>query len=231
MRYLQLISLFILIFTSSLWSAVTVDVGLEGLTTPTSVDTPILGTTPDPVQPPTPAALPEPATKNVSGQPSVTDLEKTKHLREPAAENSSSKPDQANFPTTTGAGEVSKIEQKGTGKSEYTAHADGEGELLVFLPTYKPARIIVRLVDLDGEEIYFKGKSLLIWERPDDKAFAPVFFKGNSDEKSMKKDSASDYTAVQNAYKFDMKKGQKLQLEITGQPEASSYARVKGPLE
>lgn len=231
MKYLTLISLLSLIFTSTLWSAVTVDVGLEGLTMPTSVDTPMLGNTPDSAQTATPGALPEPASKNVSGKPAVSDLEKNKHLREPAAESSLNMPDQANFPTTTGAGEVSKVEQKGTGKSEFTAHADGEGELLVFLPTYQPARIIVRLVDLDGDEIYFKGKSLLIWERPDDKAFAPVFFKGNSDEKSMKKESASDYSAVQNAYKFALQKGQKLQLEITGQPEASSYARVKGPLE
>ncbi len=86
-------------------------------------------------------------------------------------------------------------------------------------------------LDENGEEIYFKGQSLLVWQRPDDKAFAPVFFKGSSDESSMKKVSGSNYDAVQNTYRFALQKGRKIKLEISGQPENSSYVRIKGPLE
>lgn len=229
MKSAILISLAALFFSAvTLTAAVKVDSGVEGLAPPMQVDAPMAGKKlPDNLPP---GQMAEPSAQSVPGLPATTDLNDKQHLKEPADDHAADKPAQADFPTTTGAGQVAAVEQKGKGSSTFTANADGRAELTAFLPTYRPARIIARLLDSDGEEIFFKGQSLLIWERPDDKAFAPIFFRGESDSASMKKVSGGNYDAVQNVYGIDIKQGQKLRLEISGQPESNSVIKVNGPL-
>ncbi|MEW6710558.1 MAG: hypothetical protein AB1403_12105 [Candidatus Riflebacteria bacterium] len=227
MRSAPVISLGFLLLATAASAAVDVETGLEGHTVPAKVAAPVSGK-PLP-EPAAPVNLPPSVQKAAPTLPAVTSLEDKKHLKEPAEQFSGQKPASATFPKTVGTSEA--IEQAGKGTREYEAFADGTAELRAFLPTYNPARIIVRLIDTDGEEVYFKGKSLLIWERPDDKAYAPAFFQGIEDESSMKKDSSSDFTAVQNVYKAEIKQGQRLRLEISGSPESNSYIRAQGPLE
>lgn len=231
MKLKILINLLFLFCVLPMYGAVDIEVGLDGLTTTTRVDTPVWGKSTETNASQGPAAIPDPATRNVPASPKATDIKEHQHLAEPAEKNPAKKPEKASFPRTIGEGQAASLEQKGKGSSEYEAIADGSTEILVYLPTYNPARIIVRLYDLDGDEIFFKGKSLLVWERQDDKAFAPVFFQGNSDENSMKESSSNNYDAVQNSYKFDVQKGQRLRLEISGKPESKSYVRAKGPLD
>ncbi len=231
MRYLLLSKIFAILAAGALFAAADIEIGFENDLQKTRVDTPLLGTAASMLQA-EPVKLPEPAEKSIAEKPAAEDLARQKHMKTPAAGSSPDKPPQADFPETIGAAtELAAVEQKGKGTSEFTATADGEAELMVFLPTYRPAAITARLLDENGEEIYFKGQSLLIWQRPDDKAFAPVFFKGSSDESSMKKVAGSNYDAVQNTYRVALQKGQKIKLEISGQPESSSYVKVKGPLE
>lgn len=229
MKSLLTASLLVFVLTTGSVEAIEFETGVEGLTIPAKVVAPVKGLKPpDPV----PAAkLEEPVKKTVPANPPVTDLKDKKHLKEAAENFAGQKPAQATFPKTAGTGQTAAVEQSGKGSSEYEAFADGKAELLAFLPTYRPARIIVRLFDRDGEEIFFKGQSLLVWERPDDKAYAPLFFKGSSDETSMKKISGGNFDAVQNQYSFEIEQGQKLRLEISGQPENSSYIKAGGPLQ
>ena len=115
----------------------------------------------------------------------------------------------------------------GNGEKELEAVRDGDVSVELFLPTYDQAKMEVSLIDTDGSEIWFNGSSLLVWNRPDDKAFAPVFFKGTSDQGSMVLHAADDYNAKENlSYSVAMKEGQKLILRTTGNPEPNSYIRA-----
>ncbi len=117
----------------------------------------------------------------------------------------------------------------GRGERELVAVRDGDVSVELFLPTYNQARMEVSLIDTDGSEIWFNGSSLLVWSRPDDKAFAPVFFKGTSDPGSMVLHAPGDYNAKANlSYPVAMKEGQKLILRTTGNPDPSSYIRASG---
>lgn len=229
MKLLLTVNCFLLALAVGSACAVDYETGVEGLSIPGKVVAPMKGKSlPQAVKS---IKLKDPVVKTVPANPPVTDLKQKKHLLEPAEKFAGQKPAQASFPRTAASGQAATVEQKGPGTCEYEAFAPGTAELLAFLPTYRPARIIVRLLDSDGEEIYFKGQSLLVWERPDDKAYAPLFFKGNSDEASMKKVSGSNFDAVQNKYSFEIETGQKLRLEISGQPESSSYIRASGPIQ
>jgi len=218
-----------MIASSACFAAAQVEIGVNGLSAPEIVVTPNSGKN-LPVNSPAPVLV-EPAGKTVPAPPAVSDLKEKKHLQQPAENHAPKAPAKATFPKTAGTGQSSEVEQSGKGSGEFEAFADGTAQILAFLPTYRPARIIVRLLDDDGEEVFFKGKSLLVWERPDDKAYAPVFFKGSSDETSMKKASSGNYDAVQNKYSFEIEQGQRLRLEIEGQPEASSYIKASGPIQ
>ncbi len=229
MKSVVLSSLLFFIGVAACIAATKVEIGVTGLSAPEIVVTPNSGKN-LPANSPAPVLV-EPAGKTVPAPPSVTDLKDRKHLQQPAENHAQKIPAAATFPKTAGTGQASEVEQAGKGSSEFEAFADGTAQIIAFLPTYRPARIIVRLLGGDGEEIYFKGKSLLVWERPDDKAYAPVFFKGSSDESSMKKVSSGNYDAVQNKYSFEIEQGQRLQLEIEGQPEASSYIKAFGPIQ
>ena len=84
-------------------------------------------------------------------------------------------------------------------------------------------------MDVDGSEIWFNGRSLFLWQRPDDKSLAPVYFKGSPDSASMYRNGPGDYSPNKNLlYSVDIKKGQKLILKTGGQALSSSYIRVKG---
>lgn len=231
MKYLLLSKVLVVLSFSSIFAAVDIETGFENDLHKTRIDTPLLGTSPADTTAES-LKLPVPPEKVTAEKPLTKDISRQPHLKTPATDSSQTKPPQADFPQTTGSEtDQAAVEQKGKGSSEFTATADGETELLAFLPTYRPAAVTARLIDENGDEIFFRGQSLLVWQRPDDKAFAPVFFKGSSDENSMKKVSNSNYDAVQNTYRFAIQKGQKIKLEISGQPETSSYIRVKGPVE
>ncbi len=225
-----LISLLFLLLCCSVDAAVEVEVGLDELTVPAKVDAPLLGNSSADLPETGAAVIPEQPMVNPPANPSATSLEQFPHLKQPA-ESNATMPEQADFPATAGTSEPVNISQNGKGTSTYRARADGDTALKVFLPTYRPAQIIVRLLESDGSEIRFNGRSLLTWERPDDKAFAPVFFRGEEDAGSMKKVSDGNYDAVQNTYKFRIEQGQRLVLEIKGDAEPASYVKAEGPLE
>lgn len=118
---------------------------------------------------------------------------------------------------------------EGVGEKELVALRDGTANIEVLLSTYSPASMEVHLYDADGSEIWFNGQSLLIWQRPDDKADAPLSFKGKTDSSSMVKGGGGDYSPAENlSYSIEMKEGQKLLLKTGGQAEPRSYIRVKG---
>jgi hypothetical protein len=117
----------------------------------------------------------------------------------------------------------------GKGEKELVAVRDGEVKVELLLSTYNQAQMEVRLIDTDGSEVWFNGSSLLIWNRPDGSSFAPVFFKGKSDESSMVLRAAGDYSPKENiSYSIAIKEGQKLILRTTGNPNPRSYIRASG---
>ena len=227
MRSALLTISFLLFCSPFICAEVEVKAGVEGLTLPVRIDSSGIGK----MLPEQSAAttMPEPAEKSVSANPPITDLSRHEHLQKAADNYSPSGLPKASLPKVVG--ESVALGQKGVGKSDYEAFSDGNVDLRAFLPTYRPARIVAHLIDEDGEEIFFRGKSLLIWERPDDKAFAPLYFMGKVDESSMKKVSDDNFDAVSNKYSFEIKQGQKLRLEISGKPEAESNIEASGPLQ
>lgn len=123
----------------------------------------------------------------------------------------------------------SENELNGKGEKELVALRDGNASIEVLLSTRAPANMEVHLYDVDGSEIWFKGLSLLLWRRPDDKTNAPVSFKGNSDPSSMYKNNEGDYSPSENlTYSFDMKEGQKVILKTGGNAEPRSYIKARG---
>lgn len=117
----------------------------------------------------------------------------------------------------------------GKGSKELVALADGEVSLEVYLYTYSPADIVVRLYDADGNEIRFDGQPLLSWRRVDGSSYAPVNFKGVVDSASMFEESPGDYSPTPGiSYKVDLKKGQKIVLTTSGGAEPRSYVKATG---
>lgn len=115
----------------------------------------------------------------------------------------------------------------GKGSKELVALADGEVSLEVYLYTYSPADIVVRLYDEDGNEIRFDGQPLLSWRRVDGSSYAPVSFKGAVDSSSMFEESPGDYSPTPGiSYKIDVKKGQKVVLTTSGGAEPRSYVKA-----
>lgn len=114
----------------------------------------------------------------------------------------------------------------GTGSSEKTAVRDGTARLEVYLPTYNPATIEVRVINPDNTEELFSGNSLLTWMRMNDRDSAQVVFKGVSQPDSVVQVAADNWDANQQEYPFELKAGQRLILSISGNPLSSSYVRV-----
>jgi hypothetical protein len=126
---------------------------------------------------------------------------------------------------------VSSQEQTLTGKGEkeLIALADGEVALAAYLYTYRNASIVARLYDEEGNEIRFAGQPLLSWVRANDTSYAPIQFKGQTDASSMFEESSGNYSPVKGiSYKFNIRKGQKLVLSISGAAEDDSYVRAEG---
>lgn len=123
----------------------------------------------------------------------------------------------------------SEAELIGKGEKELVAVRDGDVKLELLLSTYAPASMEVHLYDVDGTEVWFKGLSLLLWNRPDDKQYAPVQFKGNADSSSMVLEKTGDYGPNENlSYTFSLKEGQKLILKTGGNAEPRSFIKAKG---
>ena len=116
----------------------------------------------------------------------------------------------------------------GVGTSEKTARNDGPASVEVFLPTYNPATIEVRVINPDNTEVLYSGESLLYWMRPNDKAKALVKFQGAEQPDSMYLNKAGDWSANPKKYEFDVKANQRVILSISGAPLSSAYVRVTG---
>lgn len=124
------------------------------------------------------------------------------------------------------------ISLEGPGQKEVTATADGPVNIEIYLSTYNPCAMEVHLLDADGTEVYFKGRSLLYWERPDDSSFAPVYFQGTSDPDSMIERKPGDFSPKPNlSYSYDVKQGQRLLIKTGGKALSSSYIRLTGPVQ
>ncbi|MFZ5953119.1 MAG: hypothetical protein ACOYXC_20620 [Candidatus Rifleibacteriota bacterium] len=117
----------------------------------------------------------------------------------------------------------------GKGEKELVALRDGEVSLAVLLSTYEYATMEVHLFDVDGSEIWFSGQSLLYWERPDSKSYAPAIFKGRADPTSMVSERSGDFGPNENlTYKFDIKEGQKIILKTGGNAAPRSFIKASG---
>lgn len=121
------------------------------------------------------------------------------------------------------------ISLTGKGTKEIIALSDGTFDIQVYLSTYNKAFLKASLYDSDGSEIWFKGQSLLSWERSDDSQNDPLSFKGQIDQASMHKEKSGDYSPALNlSYKVDIKEGQKIVLTTGGEALPKSYIKIKG---
>jgi hypothetical protein len=114
----------------------------------------------------------------------------------------------------------------GVGSTEKIAVRDGTASVEVFLPTYNPATIEVRVINPDNTEEIFSGDSLLTWIRPNDTARAPVRFKGVEQADSMYQNKEGDWSPNPKKYEFDVKAGQRVIFSISGRPLETSFIRV-----
>jgi hypothetical protein len=116
----------------------------------------------------------------------------------------------------------------GSQGGSFTASGDGTLVLEPCLRTWDGASMVVRLFDASGAEVRFDGKSLLEWRRPDDKALAPLTFQGRSDRSSMELVQSGDYTPRNDLrYSLPVKAGQRVVVEIGGEPESSSFLKLR----
>ncbi len=153
------------------------------------------------------------------------------HLLTPAADRKDSIPSAANLDQVLQGNPTGGLEVKGTGENEGVALADGPVKIGIYMPTYKPANMEVQLFDDRGEEIFFRGRSLLNWTRPDDKAYAPVFFQGVADDASMYENGSGDFSPKKDlSYQFEIKAGQRLKIKTGGNALPESYLRVESPV-
>lgn len=121
------------------------------------------------------------------------------------------------------------VDLTGKGTKEIIALSDGTFDLQVYLSTYNKAFLKASLYDTDGSEIWFKGQSLLSWERSDDSQNDPLSFKGQVDQTSMHKEKSGDYSPTLNlSYKVDILKGQKIVITTGGEALPKSYIKLKG---
>lgn len=130
-------------------------------------------------------------------------------------------------PVTTAASGPLTVNGPGTG--ERIARTDGEATIKPMLSTYTPASYIVRLIDVNGQEITYNGKPLFIWTRPDDKKRSPCEFEGKPVAGSMKPNgSTADWSPVEGlTFRVQLKAGQRLRIETRGKPESSSHLTLQ----
>ena len=121
------------------------------------------------------------------------------------------------------------IRVSGAGSAKIIARDDGEVVISSLLKTYDEAFQEIRLFDPDGVEVTFDGRPLFSWQRPDDKAFAPVEFKGQRDKGSMERVKGGDYSPREGLkYRFFLKRGQRLELRTGGKALSDSVLEVRG---
>jgi len=117
-----------------------------------------------------------------------------------------------------------------TASETYVAKRDGPVALQVFLSTYNPAKYAVRVYRPDGSELLFNGKPFLIWERPDDKSYNPLYFKGREVPNSMVRVARGDFSPARGLRYVDrIRRGFKVVLETYGDVESGSYLKVDSP--
>lgn len=117
---------------------------------------------------------------------------------------------------------------RGSEGGEWTAEETGPVVLLPLLQTYQGAKLTVRLIDPEGQEVKFGGAPLLIWDRPDDKANAPLEFQGRRYPGSMVRVSSDDYSPRDDLrYRYQIPKGYRLVITLEGQPANSTVITVK----
>lgn len=134
----------------------------------------------------------------------------------------------ANRVLANGAG--NRVTVTGVGAKTVTASADGPVVIDALLRTYNPASMRIQLVEPDGTEVLFGGTSLFDWSRPNDKANAPVVFKGVRDASSMVHQGGGDYSPRPGLrYEFDIKQGQSLVISTEGNALPESRLQVTSP--
>lgn len=117
-----------------------------------------------------------------------------------------------------------------TDSKTFIATRDGPVTLQVYLRTYNPAKYAVRVYRPDGSEMLFNGKPFLLWERPDDKSYSPLFFKGREVPNSMVQAARGDYSPARGLRYVDrIRRGFKVVLETYGDVESGSFLNVDSP--
>lgn len=117
----------------------------------------------------------------------------------------------------------------GPGKRVATVVAEGRVTIRPSLRTYRPASMVVRLLDAAGAEVRYGGEPLFAWTRRDDREFSPLKFKGAPDDRSMRLVKAGDFSPADGlSYTVDVVRGQKIVVEQTGSPEPDSTLSVEG---
>jgi hypothetical protein len=215
-------------------SGADIQLGQDGQALPEKVDTPNLRSS-APGSPPSPAApttVPQqdPGT-GLSGPALVEKVRRVwSHLLTDAPRRTPTGPAPAKMDDVIFGKPAVPVALNGPGQKEVVATADGPVKIEIFLSTYNPAAMEVHLIDTDGAEIFFKGRSLLLWQRPNDSSYAPVYFQGDSQPDSMYENNPGDFSPKPGlSYSYDIKQGQKLILKTGGNAEPSSYIRLKGP--
>ncbi|HBC76392.1 MAG TPA: hypothetical protein DC017_16395 [Candidatus Wallbacteria bacterium] len=175
-----------------------------------------------------PMTLEEPITAPPSSPAVVTDVKsRSPHVFEPALNNPRPAQTQALMNVVLNA-QGGDLEINGPGTGIRVAKKDGNVVISPFLTTYNQAKYIVRLFDVSGAEILFNSKPLFFWFRPDDSSNFPAFFKGAADAGSMVRLGPGDFSPKQGLkYNFDIKKDQRIEIETQGNPEPSSFLKIK----
>ena len=113
----------------------------------------------------------------------------------------------------------------------YVAQRDGPVSLEVYLSTYNPATYAVRVYRPDGSEVLFSGKPFMLWTRPDDKAYSPLYFKGREIFNSMIQRTAGDFSPARGLrYTDNIRRGARVVVETYGDVEPGSFLRVDSPV-
>jgi hypothetical protein len=215
----------------SFLSAATIEIGIDSTVTSYTVER-LNASGSNSVAPASEPTMPPEVSNSTTApvsEPTDELLRRHPHIftRPQVVENLSSMPNATVERVLQPAGALQTQTLSGKGSKELVALDDGEVSLEVYLYTYEPADIVVRLYDEEGNEVLFNGQPLLTWRRADDSSFAPVKFKGESDMNSMYEESPGNYSPTRGIdYKFAIGKGQKLVLSTGGAAEPRSFVKA-----
>ena len=103
------------------------------------------------------------------------------------------------------------LNKNNLGRREYEIKGDGKVSVSVLLKTYGNANLSVVIIKKNGQKVNW-----LKWNRKNDSDNSPLIVNGKADTSSIKKVKNCDFSPIKRTLTYDVKKGDKIILNMNG---------------